>query len=156
MDITLGGLRALSADLKDLRPFLKELGDRASRVVLEEGRKDSGGDLILSNFGRGGRKGRMILDVQEDFGIGVVTLRPNPVGPWMLMEAGSHKGYWWEPRKGSRKKAVVLPDGSVRRYVRHGPVAGRSTITRAKKKIDAQLHDWAAEILHARILKVAA
>jgi len=155
VDITLAGLEAVARDLKDLRPFLTAIGERARDVILEEGRHDSGGDLQLSHFGRGGRRGRVRMDVETEFGTGSVTLRAVPPGPWMLMEAGSHKGDWIIPRKGSRTKAVVLPDGSVRRYVHHGPVRARNTFTRARKRIEDQLPAWGLEVLSDRLAKVA-
>lgn len=149
MDYSLAGLGRLAQDLSDLAPILTVLGEKASKVILEEGRRDTGGDLILSHMRR------VKIDVKTEVRGGTVTLTATPPGPWMLLEAGSHKGSWIEPRAG-RKKRVKLPDGNVRRYVRHGAVRAKNTFTRARHRIDADAPKWLDEEVNRLVLKDAA
>jgi hypothetical protein len=137
VDYSLTGLGRLSSALQDLEPILTAVGEKARDVILEEGRRDTGGDLILSHFARG----RVKLAVETKFNGASLTLTATPPGPWMLLEAGSHKGSWVEPRAG-RKKRVKLPDGNVRRYVKHGAVRAKQTFTRARTRIDAEAPKW--------------
>lgn len=147
-NVSLAGLRQIQRDLNDLPSFLTIIGEKAKKVILEEGRSDTGGDLILSNFA----KGRVKMDVKTDVQGGTVTLTAVPPGPWMLIEAGSHKSGWWEPRRSGRNK-IRFPDGSVRNYVRHGHVKARNTFTRASKRIKAEAPKWGAEIVHDIVQK---
>lgn len=151
MEYSLEGLGRLSSALHNLTPLLEDFGKRATEVILEEGRTDTGGDLILSNFARG----RIKLAVRQELSGSSLTLTATPAGPWMLLEAGSHKGSWIEPRAG-RKKRVKLPDGNVRRYVRHGHVRAKQTFTRAAKRIDAAAPKWFEEEINALVIKEAA
>ena len=137
MDYSLDGLGLLSSALHDLEPILEAVGEEATKVILEEGRRDTGGDLILSHFARG----RLKLAVESAMTGTTLTLTATPPGPWMLLEAGSHKGSWVEPRAG-RKKRIKLPDGNVRRYVRHGYVRAKQTFTRARERIEAEAPKW--------------
>ena len=40
------------------------------------------------------------------------------------------------------KKRIKLPDGNVRRYVRHGAVRAKLTFTRARERIDTDAPKW--------------
>jgi hypothetical protein len=127
------------------------LGERARDVILKQGRADTGGDLILSNFARG----RIKLDVAVEVGAATVKLTPTPIGPWTLLEDGSHRGAWFEPRKG-RKRRVKLPDGNVRRYVRHGKVRAKRTFTRARAQCAVLAPAWFDLELRALVRRDAA
>jgi hypothetical protein len=135
--LSLDGLGRLAAELADLEVALADVGKRATEVILEEGRKDTGGDLILSNFARG----RVKLTVETNINGSSLTLTAVPPGPWMLLEAGSHKSGWWEPRRSGRKK-IAFADGNVRNYVRHGHVRARNTFTRARQRIEVEAPKW--------------
>jgi hypothetical protein len=148
--VSLAGLRQIERDLSDLPKLLTDIGERAKEIILEEGRRDTGGDLILSNFA----KGRVKMDVETTIGGGIVTLKAIPAGPWMLIEAGSHKAGWYEPRK-SRKHKLRFSDGNVRNYVRHGHVKARNTFTRATKRIQEDAAKWGGEMLHDIVQKAA-
>jgi hypothetical protein len=148
--LSLDGLRLVAAELADLEPLLTVVGEKAKEVILEEGRADTGGDLILSNFARG----RVKMDVETTISGGTVSLKAVPPGPWMLIEAGSHKAGWWEPRK-SRKTKLRFPDGNVRNYVRHGAVRAKNTFTRAAKRIQTDAPKWADEYVHSLVQKAA-
>ena len=129
---------------------LRYVGERATEVILDEGRRDTGGDLILSKFARG----RIKLSVESNFTSSTLTLKAVPAGPWMLLEAGSHKASWIEPRHPGRKK-LRLPDGNVRKSVRHGFVRARNTFTRAHKRIDTDVPKWADAWVNEQIRKAA-
>jgi len=138
--LSLDGLGRLARELSDLEGALRSIGERATEVILEEGRKDTGGDLILSNFARG----RIKLHVETQFNEGTITLKALPPGPWMLLEAGSHKAFWTEPRRSGKKK-LRMPDGNVRNQVRHGFVRARNTFTRARERVQADAPRWLDE-----------
>jgi hypothetical protein len=143
VEVSLAGLRQIASDLADTQTFLDLIGEKAKEIILEEGRADTGGDLILSNFARG----RVKLDVETTPRGGTVTLKAVPLGPWMLLEAGSHKAGWYIPRK-SRKTKLRFGDGEVRNYVRHGHVRAKNTFTRAERRIAQLAPQWGAEIVH--------
>jgi hypothetical protein len=129
---------------------LAYVGERAIEVILEEGRADTGGDLILSNFARG----RVKMSAESTISGTTLTLKAVPPGPWMLIEAGSHKAEWWEPRK-SRKGKLRFADGNVRNYVRHGAVRARNTFTRASRRINADASGWMTDYVNQLIGRAA-
>jgi hypothetical protein len=129
---------------------LRYVGERATEVILEEGRRDTGGDLILSKFARG----RIKLSVESDFTSSTLTLKAIPPGPWMLLEAGSHKSSWIEPRRSGRKK-IRFPDENVRKSVRHGHVRAKNTFTRARKRIHTDAPKWFEEWMAEQIRRAA-
>jgi hypothetical protein len=147
--VSLAGLRQIGHDLSDLNALLTVVGEKAKEVILEEGRADTGGDLILSNFARG----RVKMDVETNISGGTVTLKAVPPGPWMLIEAGSHKSGWWEPRRPNT--GIRFADGNVRKYIRHGHVRAKNTFTRARKRIQTEAPKWLAEIVHTIVQKAA-
>ena len=147
--VSLAGLRQIGNDLADSTALLTAIGEKARDIILEEGKADTGGDLILSHFARG----RVKMDVETAVSGGTVTLRAVPPGPWMLIEAGSHKSGWWEPRRGGRK--LRMPDGAIRNYVRHGHVRARNTFTRASARIKTEAPKWGGDIVHQIVLKAA-
>jgi len=148
--LSLNGLGRLATELADIEGALRYVGERATEVILEEGRRDTGGDLILSRFARG----RIKLSVESSFTETTLTLTALPPGPWMLLEAGSHKFEWTEPRRSGRKK-IRFPDGQVRNEVRHGYVRAKNTFTRARRRIDSDAPQWFEAWVNEQIRKAA-
>jgi hypothetical protein len=56
--------------------------------VLRTGRRDSGGDLRLSRWGRRGLKLNAGYDLDGTI-VATATLRPRPMGPWKVLEYGA-------------------------------------------------------------------
>lgn len=148
--VSLKGLRQIQRDLADTKAFLDTIGEKATEVILEEGKVDTGGDLILSNFARG----RVKLDVEVTQQGGIVTLKAVPPGPWMLLDAGSHKAGWYIPRK-SRKRKLRFADGNVRNFVHHGHVRAKNTFGRAETRIKQDAPKWGAEVVHDIVKKAS-
>lgn len=140
--ITLSGLERLSAELADPTAVLTALAERARETILDEGRTDTGGDLILSHFGRGRHAGSIALDVEATPNGPSVILKGIPAGPWGLLEGGTARSYWI-PRKGDTW--VSFGPGEVRRYVRHGPVRAKRTFSRGVERVAAEIGSWFGE-----------
>lgn len=58
-------------------------------AALAEARKDSGGDLRLSRFGKNGVKLNVGFDLDGSPGEQRATIRPRPMGPWKVLEYGA-------------------------------------------------------------------
>jgi hypothetical protein len=144
------GLGRLAVELSDLGPVLERVAERAREAILDAGRADTGGDLILSGFARG----RVRLDVEVTPSGASVILKATPPGPWTLLEDGSTRESWWIPRYG-RTGRVRLPDGGVRRYVRHGAVRAKRTFSRGARTVETNAGLWMDEEI-SRLVKEAA
>lgn len=104
---------------------LPEIGQTVKRDVLAAARADTGGDLRLSRL----RAGKVA--VSYDVAKPDLIVTPVGVGAWSLLEGGSRQAAWWIPRNRKGRKRLTVGSG-VRWYVRHGPVRGRHTWTRAQ------------------------
>lgn len=58
-------------------------------AALKEARKDSGGDLRLSRFGRNGVKLNVGFDLEGSPGQQRATVKARPMGPWKVLEYGA-------------------------------------------------------------------
>lgn len=58
-------------------------------AALDEARKDSGGDLRLSRFGKNGVKLNVGFELDGSPGEQRATVRPRPMGPWKVLEYGA-------------------------------------------------------------------
>lgn len=58
-------------------------------AALVEARKDSGGDLRLSRFGKNGVKLNVGFDLDGQPGRQRATVTPRPMGPWKVLEYGA-------------------------------------------------------------------
>lgn len=134
---------------------LPAIGMMMKTTTLEEAARAVGGDRRLSRMGRRGVK----LDAGYDnVAETTVRLTPRPLGAWTLVESGSNRSQWWEPRQGKavtrrgvrrQRRRLSLPargrvnrwDNGVRWYVRHGPVSGKRAWSRAFVRIDDALPD---------------
>lgn len=145
--LSLEGLRQLAAELSNPGPALARVAERAVDAILDEARADTGGDLILSRFARG----RITLAVDTTVKGATVVLKATPPGPWTLLEEGSSVDGWWIPRRGR----VRLPDGGIRRYVRHGAVRAKRTFTRGREQVNAHAAQWMDEEVAAMIGRAA-
>lgn len=56
---------------------------------LKQARKDSGGDLVLSRWGRRGVKLNVGFDLEGSPGEQKATVKPRPMGPWKVLEYGA-------------------------------------------------------------------
>ena len=135
--VTAKGLNQLALQLRNLGPVLERVGERAIEALQAEAVKDTGGDLILSNFGKGRRAGRIKLKVltRESKAGMVLTLRGVPPGPWTLLEAGSSKSEWTIPRQRRRRtatqaKPLHFGGDEFAHHVTHGPVRAKRTWSR--------------------------
>ena len=135
---------------------LPKIGARMKALALEEAARVTGGDGRLSRFNKG--KGIKLSAGYDVVAPGVVRLTPRPLGPWTLVESGSARSYWFEPRrgkaltkKGARKKGarpIRLRNGAVHWYVRHGPVRGKRAWSQVKFNIAEALPD----LVHAAVV----
>lgn len=135
---------------------LPKIGARMKAIALEEAARVTGGDGRLSRFAKG--KGIKLSAGYDVVAPTVVRLTPRPLGPWTLVESGSARSYWYEPRagkaktkKGARKKGarpIRLRNGAVRWYVRHGPVRGK----RAWSQVKFLIADALPELVHAAVV----
>ena len=126
---------------------LPAIGARMKVVALEQAARVTGGDGRLSRFAKG--RGVKLSAGYDKVGPTTMRLTPRPLGPWTLVESGSSRAYWYEPRagkaktkKGARKKGarpIKLRSGAVRWYVRHGPVRGKQAWTRTRNQIVDEL-----------------
>lgn len=120
---------------------LPAIGATLRTAALASAARDTGGDRRLSRY-NGGRGATLDAAVTKA-GRGRVTLTPRPAGPWALVEAGSRRAWWWEPRDPRRRRGsrLHLASGAVRWYVRHGGVRGHQTWSRAVERIESELPD---------------
>ena len=87
--------------------------------VLDQAKVAAGQDMRLSRWGRRGVKLGAGFDVKGEANA-TATLKARPQGPWKVVEYGSAAHDIVPGRKrGSRGKALRLPDGSFVRSVRH-------------------------------------
>jgi hypothetical protein len=129
---------------------LPTVGARLTAIALEQAA--AAGAARLSRYG-GGRG--VTLDATAARNGDTVTLTPRPLGPWTLVESGSHRDFWYTPRAGPERprhrgvSRIALADGGVRWYARHGPVKGKQVWSKTKDQIDQEL----PELIHTSALK---
>ena len=136
---------------------LPRIGAAMKKIALEEADRVTGGDGRLSRMNKG--KGVKLSAGYDTVAPTVVRLTPRPLGPWTLVESGSNRAFWFEPRagksrtkKGARKakvRPIRLRNGGVRWYVRHGPVRGKKAWTKTKARIVDDLPD----LVHAAVVE---
>jgi len=121
---------------------LPTVGERLQAIALEQAA--AAGAVHLSRYNRG--RGVTLTASTARTG-DTVRLTPRPLGPWTLVESGSAKASWYEPRGGPDRRRrhgvsrIRLADGGVRWYARHGPVRGKQVWTKTKAQIDTELPD---------------
>ena len=135
---------------------LPKIGARMKAIAIDEAARVTGGDGRLSRFAKG--KGIKLGAGYDVVAPTVVRLTPRPLGPWTLVESGSSRAYWYEPRrgkaltkKGARKKGarpIKLRNGGVRWYVRHGPVRGKG----AWSQVLFLIGDALPDLVHAAVV----
>lgn len=57
--------------------------------LVAEGKRDSGGDGVLSNFGKNGAKLSAGYDLKSTGGKAQAIVKPRPMGPWKVLEYGA-------------------------------------------------------------------
>jgi len=57
--------------------------------LIAEGKRDSGGDGVLSNFGKNGAKLSAGYDLKSTGGKAQAIVKPRPMGPWKVLEYGA-------------------------------------------------------------------
>ena len=86
-------VRNLSAAGKELAKNNRNATRNAAMAfkgaALTEARKDSGGDMVLSNFGKNGAKLNVGFDLEGSGSTAKATVRPRPMGPWKVLEYGA-------------------------------------------------------------------
>lgn len=114
-------------------PWANERGVKAASMAykssaLREGRKDSGGDLMLSRWGRNGVKLGVGFQVRTQGAQASAIVAPRPIGVWSAMSNGT------APHVIAPKRAKMLRIGNrfVRR-VNHPGTTGKRTWQRGIK-----------------------
>lgn len=121
-----------------------------------------GGDLAMSNFGRGRRRGAIKLTAGYDADERRVEIRPRPPGPWALVEDGAKRHVI--PRRRSIRRSrsgktrvvngVKLPDGGIRPFVVHPGVRGKRAWSDARRMIVAHVPDVTADEVRKALQRV--
>ena len=134
---------------------LPAIGAAMKAIALDEARRVTHGDLRLSRFAKG--RGIKLGAGYDVVAPATVRLTPRPLGPWTLVESGSARSWWYEPRAGKpgkgaakrrRRRRLQLRGGGVRWYVRHGGVRGKQAWTRTRD----QIVDGLPTIVHESVL----
>ena len=124
MAVKVFGLRETRAALKRTaveihgipRPMLLAAVKAVKKISDQEVARDVGGDLAMSNFGRGRTKIRLKDDFKSGSGQASVTLKPWPssAAPWSWLESGtSAHEVGFRRRKGKGRRRMVV-GGNVR------------------------------------------
>ena len=111
-------IAAFNDDLADA--VLPKAGPRLRETALAAARRDAHGRIA-----------RRTLDADVDRRGDTLTILPTPRGPWTLLDSGSRKRQWWEPRATGRGHKRLRIGNDVRVRVLHGPVRGKRTWTKA-------------------------
>lgn len=111
-------------------------------AVLREAKRDVGGDLRMSNWGRKGVKLGAQYSVRRAGPRTFALLTPRPAGVWSALNSGT-KPHDVAPgarsdraRRRSKRKAVRMPDGrfvSAKREIMHPGSKGKGTWRRGTK-----------------------
>ena len=76
------------------------------------------------------------LDARVTQGGDTLAVLPVPAGPWSMLESGSRKRSWIEPKgKGGRRLRI---GNDVRIRVVHGPIRGKRTWTNVQDEMTQQ------------------
>jgi hypothetical protein len=114
-------------DGRGLRWITTEVSVQAKKILLEEGRRDTGGNNQLSGWRRSPRKAVRVRAGFELRSDGTAEFVPKPNGIWKVLEQGRDSGI-------SKKRATR---GRV-----YGRTAGKNTWSRAWAKINPDLPKW--------------
>ena len=117
-------------DGRGLRWITTEVSVQAKKVLLEEGRADTGGNNQLSGWRRAPRKAVRVRAGFELKSDGTAEFVPKPNGIWKVLEQGRDSGI-------SKKRAT--------RGRAYGRSRGKNTWSRAWAKIEPQVPKWTAD-----------
>lgn len=117
-------------DGRGLRWITTETSVQAKKVLLEEGRQDTGGNNQLSGWRRPPKKAVRVRAGFELRSDSRAEFMPKPNGIWKVLERGRDSGI-------SKKRATR---GRV-----YGRTAGKSTWSRAWQRINPQVPRWVAK-----------
>lgn len=71
------------------KPSVQAAANVYKSSVIGEGKRDSGGDGVLSGFGKNGAKLSAGYELKSTGGKAQALLRPRPMGPWKVLEYGA-------------------------------------------------------------------
>lgn len=117
-------------DGRGLRWITTETSVQAKKILLEEGRNDTGGNNQLSGWRRAPKKAVRVRAGFELRSDSRAEFMPKPNGVWKVLERGRDSGI-------SKKRATR---GRV-----YGRTAGKRTWSRAWQRINPQVPGWVAK-----------
>ena len=117
-------------DGRGLRWITTETSVQAKKILLEEGRQDTGGNNQLSGWRRAPKKAVRVRAGFELRSDSRAEFIPKPNGIWKVLERGRDSGI-------SKKRATR---GRV-----YGRTAGKRTWSRAWQRINPQVPRWVAK-----------
>lgn len=85
-----GNLQRAGAELaKNNRNATRDAAAAFKAAALAEAKRDSGGDLRLSRFGKNGVRLNVGYDLEGSGSTTKATVRPRPMGPWKVLQYGA-------------------------------------------------------------------
>ena len=154
MTVKVTGLRETQAALKRTaveihgipKPMLLAAVKAVKKISDQEVARDVGGDLAMSNFGRGRTKIRLKDDFKSGSGQASVTLKPWPssAAPWSWLESGTSAHKVGRRRKrnstGRLQRRRMVIGGNVRSgpWVVRG-MAPKRTFSRIEARADREV-----------------